>query len=227
MKLLKKHIIQWDVINWSEAIKCWEKGLNDVSNKPNALELGAGKGGISLWLAMKGCNVICSDLYNPEDNAEKLHNKYHDKKNISYQAIDVLNIPYNNYFDIIVFKSLLGGVGRNNNRKKQFLAVEQIYKALKPGGVLFYAENMVGSGMHKFFRKKFVRWGNEWRYLHLNDIDELFDHFSENNYCTRGYLGAFGRREWQRNILGWFDRFFFNNIIPQSKRYIVFGIAKK
>ena len=34
---------------------------------------------------------------------------------IIYQDIDATNIPYENYFDIIVFKSIIGGIGRNNN----------------------------------------------------------------------------------------------------------------
>lgn len=81
-------IITWDIYNWSECLNYWPKYINGKSLQ--CLELGAKSGGLSLWLSMNGHKVICSDLINPQNNAEKVHSKYFDKVNnpISYTAID-------------------------------------------------------------------------------------------------------------------------------------------
>lgn len=72
---------------------------------------------------------------------------------ITYQDIDATQIPYENEFDIIVFKSIIGGIGRNDNKEIQQLVFNQIYKALKPGGQLLFAENLSASPLHRFFSK--------------------------------------------------------------------------
>src|SRR5688572_9343259 len=108
-----KDIIQWDVKSWSAAIDYWEKEINwNLIN--DCLELGGREGGLSLWLALKGKNVICSDLSEVRNTAEGLHKKY-SLANIIYEDIDATDIPYENHFDLIVFKSIMGGIGRNNN----------------------------------------------------------------------------------------------------------------
>jgi SAM-dependent methyltransferase len=53
---------------------------------------------------------------------------------IVYQNIDAANIPFKNCFDIIVFKSILGGIGRNDNIEIQQKVFDEIYESLKPGG---------------------------------------------------------------------------------------------
>jgi 2-polyprenyl-3-methyl-5-hydroxy-6-metoxy-1,4-benzoquinol methylase len=163
--------------------------------------VGSNHGGLSLWLAQKGHQVICSDLDNPKSKAIKSHEKY-DNLNISYQAVNALDIPYENEFDIIVFKSILGGVSRGGNQKNKKAALEQIYKALKPGGKLLFAENLTASKMHQFLRKHFIKWGADWNYLHIDEMEGLFSDFKKINYKTVGFFGAFGRSESQRRLLG-------------------------
>lgn len=221
-----KDIIGWDIVNWSRAIEYWEKNINLNNKIFKCLEVGGRKGGLSLWLAMKGYNVICSDLASPERYAYEVHKKYECKKTIQYQSIDATNIPYEDYFDIISFKSILGGISRNNNNLLKKKAIDEIYKALKANGVLLFAENIEASLLHKVLRKKFVKWGNEWNYLKVNEIENVFSSFKSVKYITVGFWGAFGRNEKQRNILGRFDRFF-EKVVPKEKRYILIGIAYK
>jgi len=200
-----RHFVEWDVINWGKAIRFWEDKIN-FNSGDKCLELGCNNGGLSLWLGLKGMQVVCSDLENPQVNAGPLHSK-HKSLTISYEAINALDIPYENEFDFIVFKSVLGGASRGGNQKNKQLVMDQIYKALKPGGKLLFAENLTGSLLHQFFRKQFVKWGNDWNYLHIPELKDLLKNFSSSSYKTAGFFGAIGRNERQRQLLGKVDRF--------------------
>ena len=92
-------IIKWDVESWSKALYYWEENV-DWSLIENGLELGGHSGGLSLWLASKGKNVVCSDLKNVQKSASELHLQYDFNSNIQYEDIDATNIPYENHFDI-------------------------------------------------------------------------------------------------------------------------------
>ena len=219
-------IIEWDVANWSKSLLLWEKYL--PHRKCNCLELGARGGGLSLWLSLAGHSVICSDLINPEKTASTVHSKYNESvtRNISYKSIDATNIPFVNEFDIIVFKSILGGISSYGNKAIQEKTINNIYSALKPGGMLFFAENLTASPLHKIFRKLFVRWGRRWNYLEYEQVAQLFSKYSELDYISYGFFSAFGRNEYQRNILGYLDKIIDRFIKPSSK-YIVLGVARK
>lgn len=221
-----KDIIDWDVVNWSKAINYWEEEFDFKNKKFECLEIGGRKGGLSLWLAMKGGNVICSDLESPEKYACEVHKKYECSKSIHYKSIDATNIPYENNFDIVAFKSILGGISRGGNNKMQQKVVDEIYKSLKVNGVLLFAENLEASFLHKVLRKKFVNWGSEWNYLKSEEVEALFSSFKSVKFITVGFLGAFGRTERQRTVLAKFD-YFFEKIVPEKTRYILIGIAVK
>ena len=223
---LTKDIIQWDVKSWSKALAYWDKNV-DWDNVQNALELGGREGGLSLWMALKGKTVICSDLENVKSTAEPLHNRYKVNKLVSYQDIDATNIPYENHFDIIVFKSIIGGIGRDNNYEIQEKVFKQIYKALKPGGKLLFAENLIASSFHKRLRKKFINWGNSWRYVSLDEMKGFLSDFSSVEINTTGVMATFGRSESQRNTLSKIDELFLNKISPNNWKYISYGIAQK
>jgi SAM-dependent methyltransferase len=225
-KNLIKDIIQWDIKSWSKALDFWEKNI-DWNSVTNGLELGGRQGGLSLWIALKEKNVVCSDLKNVQQTAKQLHNKYDIKKMIVYEDMDGTNIPYENYFDIIVFKSIVGGVGSNDNIEKQRQLFKEIYKALKPKGKLLFAENLMASPLHQKLRKKFVNWGNRWRYISLDEMQVFLSDFSSYKMKTTGVIATFGRNEKQRNFLSIFDKLVFNYLCPKSWKYIVYGIAEK
>lgn len=224
-KQLQEDIIEWDVINWSRALTYWEKQV-DLNKQQECLELGARNGGLSLWLALKGNRVVCSDLDPTEEKASGLHTKYKCRHLVSYQAIDATNIPYQDHFDVAVFKSVLGGIGRYGNSDLNKKAIDEIHKALKPGGVLLFAENIEASFLHKLLRKYFSEWGNYWHYLKIGDVEHAFSSFRNVRYITVGFLAAFGRNERQRRLLGRLDRLV-EKLVPKSKRYILIGIAEK
>lgn len=221
-----KDILKWDINSWKKALVFWEKEI-EWSNINHCLELGGNEGGLSLWLALKGKHVVCSDIQEKKEVAQSLHQKHHVNHLISYEVIDATKIPYQNHFDLIVFKSVLGGVGRENNKQAQQEAIHQIYNALKPGGVLFFAENTTASVLHQKLRKRNISWANSWRYISANEMREFLTPFTTYTLHTTGFLATFGRTENQRNILAHLDKLFFNPLLSQQQHYIVYGIAKK
>lgn len=220
-----KDIIQWDVKSWSKALQFWEREVK-WENVHNCLEIGGREGGLSLWLALKGKKVICSDIYFAKDKAENLHKRYGINNLVQYEDIDATKIPYENFFDLIVFKSVLGSIGQSNNPKMQEEAINQMYKALKPGGVLLFAENLIGSPFHQYARQKFNKWGG-WLYVSEKKLNKLLSPFSSVLIKTTGVIAVFGRSESQKNFLAGLDKTLLNSIFPRKWHYIAFGIAKK
>jgi SAM-dependent methyltransferase len=223
-----RDIIQWDIKSWETALNYWQGNI-DWNTIYNCLALGERNGGLSLWLALKGKRVLCSDLSNAEEQALTLHERYNVTDMVKYEDIDATNIPYENQFDVIIFKSVLGGIGRNDNMRLQQKTITEIHKALKPGGKLLFAENLIASPLHRFFRRHFVKWGRSWRYVSISELEQFFSVSSFKNYRinSTGVLAAFGRTEWQRNILGLIDRISMNHIFPKHWKYIAYGIAEK
>ncbi|MCO5272952.1 MAG: class I SAM-dependent methyltransferase [Cyclobacteriaceae bacterium] len=227
MKGIINSIVEWDVINWSKALDHWERNVFTNEKKLTCLELGGRRGGLSLWLATKGNEVICSDYENPEPIASKIHKEHSFIGTISYQAIDATQIPYEDYFDIIVFKSILGGISRNGNSHLNQKVIDEVFKALKPGGKLLFAENLEASAIHRFFRKRLTRWGKYWNYLTIDEVPMMFKKYENVSFESVGFLGAFGRNEWQRSILGHLDTVIFDKFLSRKMRYVVFGVATK
>lgn len=227
MNSILMQCVEWDVINWSKALKFWENKVILDNKNLRCLELGSRRGGLSLWLAIKGNHVICSDFENPKREASAMHNQFSFSGSIDYLAVDATQIPFENHFDIVVFKSILGGISRNENNHLKQVVINEVYKSLKPGGKLLFAENLVASGVHQFFRKKLTNWGTYWNYLQLEEIKELFKAFNSVDYSTAGFLGAFGRIESQRNLLGRLDTLIFDKVVKDKMKYIVFGVATK
>ncbi|WP_387467882.1 methyltransferase domain-containing protein [Photorhabdus sp. RM323S] len=220
-------IIEWDVNSWSKCLDFWlSKGKVNLENA-QALEIGSRNGGLSLWASLNGARVICSDLGGPNKKAYQKHRDYNLSDYITYKNINALNIPYENELDIVLSKSVIGGIGRNNNIENQKIATSEIYKSLKKGGEYWFAENLLASPAHKILRSKFIQWGNEWKYITINDMNEYLYQFSSVEYTTVGFVSCFGRTEKQRRILNFFDKFIFSAIIPEKWNYIMIGVAKK
>lgn len=224
---LVRDIVQWDATNWAEALRYWERAIDWRGAARKCLELGAGGGGLSLWLALKGQDVVCSDLNGVGEKALELHDRYRVRPSIRYEAIDALRIPYEGCFDVIVFKSMLGGIGRDDNKARQAAAMSEIRKALRPGGKLLFAENLSGAPFHRWARQSFVAWGKSWRYVSIAEMKEFLMDFASFDLRTTGVMGLFGRTEGQRNALGWIDQACLKALVPPSCRYIAYGVATK
>lgn len=227
-KELIRDVVEWDIKNWWRAIEFWEeKQLFEDFREKKILNIGERNGGLSLYWALKGANVICSDIdAGGFEKAKKLHEKYGVADRIRYEVIDATEIPYRDYFDLISFKSVLGGVGFNDQYDRQIQMIENIYTALNENGTLCFCENLKASNIHQFARKKFTKWGKKWRYLSLQEVTALTEKFSEVEIQTIGLLGVFGRRDWQAQILGTIDQCF-ERVVKNEWKYIVSCICRK
>ena len=222
-KNLLTDIIQWDVKNWGKAIPFWEPYLKGIENG-KAAAFGEREGGLSLWLALNGCEVECSD-YNALDSIPlELHVKHKVENSISYSKQDITSTSFEDgSFDVVMFKSVIGAL---NSKKRQQAALDELYRILKPGGYLLFAENLEATGMHHFARKKFTNWGHRWRYLKWKEMDQMLDQFSETKKTTTGFLATFGRSEGQRKFLSGIDCVL-NPILPKAWKYVLIAAAKK
>lgn len=221
-----KDFIQWDVKTWSKALNFWDKTV-DWSSVSTALELGSREGGLSLWLSQKGIETTCSDYMDTQERAKPLHSKHGSPKNIHYQDIDATQIPYENHFDLIVFKSIVGGIAKGDHIEVQQRVFDEIFKALKPGGVLLFAENLTSTKVHQKLRARHNAWGDYWRYISLEELDSFLANFSSTQIKTTGVLGTFGRSEKQKKFLAGIDYLAINPATPKNWKYVGYGIAVK
>src|SRR5689334_13207980 len=126
--------IEWDVRNWSVALNFWLAHTTQNISTSSALELGSRNGGLSLWIALQGAHVVSSDVELPDQTAMRKHQAGGVSHLIRYEAIDANNIPYSMSFDIVIFKSILGAIGRIGGKQGQSHALKEMHKALKKGG---------------------------------------------------------------------------------------------
>jgi SAM-dependent methyltransferase len=217
-------VIGWDAENWSRSLEYWQSQSEINVQQANCLELGSHHGGLSLWLALHGAKVTCSDLALPGELAHQLHLRYGISRQVEYGALDAKNLPYTDHFDVLCFKSVLGALGSEKDQEK---AIHSMWKALRPGGELWFAENLLASPAHAALRSRFIKWGQRWRYVTVPEMRKFLAPFSTVTLTTVGVLGTLGRTERQRRAMARLDRCFVESLVPSSWRYIVIGVARK
>lgn len=218
-----KDIFQWEVRSWSRALPLWEKHL-PVRRPLKALGVGEREGGLSLWLASKGIDVVCTDLGAFPPATRELHDHYGVRDRIGYAQADATALPFPDAsFDVVFFKSVIGALG---SKERQLKATTEIHRVLKSGGVLLFAENLHGTVLHRWLRKRYVAWNSYWRYLEPNADRDLFAPFRELDDRTTGLLANLGRSEVQRDLLARLDGVI-APLVPAARRTIWFGAATK
>lgn len=225
---LMADVAGWDVGTWSTAVRFWEQAVEPMGGPLDVLEVGAGPAGPSLWLALQGHRVLTSNLDHTETLARPLHERHGVVDRVEYRDLDVASLPFADRFDLVVFKSVLGGIP-HGGRELQRGALQQIHRALKPGGRLIFAENLRGTPLHRIARTLAYRRRGvpKWQYLTLRDLREFLVDFRDVELRTTGFLALFGRSEEQRRSLARADDAFWNRAVPASWHYVVYGTAVK
>lgn len=219
--------LEWDVATWAQALPFWQRHLARALDGARVLEIGARHGGLSLWLAHQGAVVVASDLGGPSDTARSLHDRHPSPTAIEYLDLDATRLDVENEFDVVVFKSVLGGIGGAGGADAQRATLANLHRALKPGGQLLFAENLVASAPVAYLRRRFVQWGARWQYVTLPDLRAMLSPFESATLSTAGTIGLLGRSERQRAALGAIDRRVLDHIGGDRWRYVVFGVATK
>ena len=220
-------VIEWDIATWCAAPRFWSERTSLDLSSCSALEIGSCNGGLSLWLALRGSRVLCSDLTGVAEVARRKHARYGVSNRIRYASIDATRIEGQERFDVVLFKSVLGGIGAHGRKDRQQQAICQIHSVLKEGGELLFAENLAASPAHRVLRGFFVPWGRRWRYVSLKEMLELLEPFEMVEYATVGFLATFGRSEPARRVLSRVDDVLLNGIAPRHWRYVIVGVARK
>lgn len=222
---LRQAIIGWDQGTWGACLDFWQAFVPDLQGK-QVLELGASQGGLSLYFALQGAAVICSDLRSPEKQARVLHLAY-GQSHIQYLPLDATHLALPDHSqDVVVFKSILGGIRRGAEIDPKPMVIAEILRVLRPGGWLLFAENLKGTAWHMFLRKRFVSWAKNWEYLSLAELNTLIQPFAESHYQTAGIFALCGRNERQRHYLSCLDKYV-QKYWPDDQRYCVFVAARK
>lgn len=218
-----RDVLQWEVRSWSRALPLWKKHL--PPKRPlKALGIGEREGGLSLWMAAQGVEVVCSDLRPFPPATKELHARYGLQHSITYAQADATALPFEDAsFDVVFFKSVIGALG---SKEKQAVALEEMHRVLKPGGVLLFAENLRGSALHRWLRKRFVPWEHYWRYLDQEEDKDLFRAFAQLDEDSTGLLANLGRSEAQRDLLARVDAVA-QPLVPKGQRTIWYGAALK
>jgi len=216
-------IFQWEVRSWSRALPLWEKHL--PQQRPlKALGIGEREGGLSLWLASLGMDVTCTDLHPFPPATQALHATYGLANHITYAQADATGLPFSEgTFDVVIFKSVIGALG---TRELQHRAIQEMHRVLRPNGVLLFAENMNGTALHRWLRKRYVAWSGYWRYLDPRSDRDLFASFARLDDRTTGLFANLGRTEGQRDLIARIDSLL-APLVPASMRTIWYGAATK
>lgn len=220
-------IIGWDTGTWGKAIPLWEKAIKG-KNELRCLEIGANQGGLSLWLSMQRevKSIECSDLDKTEHKSALLHNQFPElKEKISYRNLNITDTAITGSYDLIVFKSVIGACGRIQENGKD-IAMNNIYRLLTSGGILLFAENMQGHLLHRWFRKRFVKWSEGWSYCSMEEWKRWLLPYQSHEIYFDGFFSAMGRKEWQKRILRKVDNIIVNKISDENK-FMCYGFAIK
>ena len=228
---LKQDIIEWDVPNWAEALAFWQPVIDKLPKDSKILAIGERGGGLSLWLALQGFHVVCSDRKLSLSQTMMLHQKYKVSDKITYRELDIFNIDEAEAYDLVLMKSVIGGLklqyhdAASRNAAAQQQAIQNIHTLLKPGGYLLTADNLEGAFLMRYLRTRLHK-NKGWYYFTAGQLRLLFSNFSEVSTCyfavfpTKFAVTAFN------SLFFAFNKYLLNRL-PASSKYIAFTIARK
>ncbi len=234
-RLPLRDIVGWDVPNWSCALPYWQAWL-DLGNPRDrrVLVLGEREGGISLWFAWLGFNVLCTDYGSLSPEVQRLHARHGVDRQVQYGLADIFDLPYAEAeFDVVSCKSVIGGLKLNPRDRatrtlvNQRKAITEVHRVLKSGGVYLGAENLTGTPLHMAMRG--WRHGRNlgWRYLRRSEVRWLFEDFACCEQAAYGFLGSWWPERFGLRLLcACLDRGL-SRLLPADWLYISFIRARK
>lgn len=195
---LIRNAFGWNHNAWAFALKVAKFQLPERPDR--VLELGAGRYSMVALIFDGLANEIVIS-YNDEQEGEQIRKKlslirqkYHLKSKYIVQKIDAKN--FNDHFDIIIMKSVLGGLFRNHESSiedvRNFIA-NKLLRAVTPGGVLISIDN--GTSIFEKFLGKLGARKNQWRFFQKTDLNSATKQFEFgllSSFCFQTRLGILG-----------------------------------
>jgi hypothetical protein len=219
-------VLGWDP-TWAPALTFWQRWTTVDLTSSTALEIGAGQsGGLSLWLALQGCEVICSTPGGVPSAVREHHRRYGVSHRIRYESLDALELAEREAFDVVAFKSVLASVGDGRRAMKRE-AVDRLHRALKISGNLLFAEPIAATRAHALFRATSRAGCLERHRPSIEEMLGLLQPFGPVQYRTAGFFGAYGRNRVQQRVSAALDGFLCRWVVPAAWQHVMVGIAVK
>lgn len=209
--------VGWDAINWARALM-WLRGWSRLPLMGSrVLEIGGGRGAMAQWFADQGASVICIDRRIDESAPWE----FPEPGRVRFIRGDVLGLAADMGAQIVFLKSVLGAIGGNGGVVAQAKACQAMLNCLAPeGGEVWILENLIASKLHQMLRGRLVPWGGHWRYVSMEELTSFMSSAQYLRTRTFGFGATFGRREWQRRLLGRADAALFDRLVPEHWRYL-------
>ena len=213
--------LEWDSYTWSRSVRYWLSSYTAPSHGGRILEVGSGSGRLSRWFQLQGYEVVGSDVdWNRVSRAVDC--------GFPYLACSMLQLPIvSSTIDIVVVRSVLGSVRAVTGPDGLQQAFDEVGRVLKPGGALFYAENIRGSRLHMMARRNFTEWGKRWFYFEPGVLKSYVGWSSEVHSRLFGGLSLFGPNEAIRRGLGRVDRLYDRHVQTSSWSHVEAGVVVK
>jgi ubiquinone/menaquinone biosynthesis C-methylase UbiE len=164
-------IFDWKAASWNRLFREILLSVEFSPTGKTVLEVGAHKGGLSLFFSLLGCSVICSDV-NVESmsRAKQLHSGW--GRCCSYMAMDVRTLPLRSEsLDVVIMKSVLGGVYSCDGENAAIESIWEAYRVLKKGGLCILLEQLRGDPLSCWIRsRKFP--ARNWHYFRKEEFDQ-------------------------------------------------------
>ena len=228
-----RDIIEWDVPNWSRALEVWWPAVRAFDPaRARVLTVGERNGGLSLWFALLGFRVLCTDYGGPTAAARALHARHGVGHRVAYADADVFALAHaDRTFDVVACKSVIGGLKRTHldattrTVANQAAAVAELRRVVAPGGYVLAAENLRATRVHGVLRTLAHRGRIGWRHPTPAELESMFTGFDEVRLHCHGLIGTRGRDTRATRLAARLDRLL-SPYVPRSWRYIGVVVAR-
>jgi ubiquinone/menaquinone biosynthesis C-methylase UbiE len=194
------------------------------------LEAGAHEGGLSLFAVEAGGRAVCSDRQHAYSAAQTVLHRAWDV-HPQHVTADVCDLPFrSNSVDIVMLKSVLGGIIATGGALAAQSSFLSIHRVLRSGGAIVILEQLEGDPLSRRIRRTLFP-HRHWHYFTPPELLALLSSFRVQtvrhetvlSHLTEGRVGS--AHVFVRGAL-WADRFL-EYVIPTRWTHLIGIVAVK